>query len=521
MSKNRKRAKSKAAADARSKTAPASGRGTRNRHEGARVSRLTQDWIFAATSQDQDVRTDGRRMRLRARDLQRNSPLIRQYLQLLRQNVVGFQLPTLRFTNRLPNGKLDIELNKYLAQRFREWAKIATADGTLSLLRFLWRGVTGTAVDGESFTRRIFGYPHNEFGFALEHLEPDLIDEQLNSVAVAGHGPDIRLGVEVDEWRRRVRYWFWDGYPEERRAHQRVPIPAEQVFHLFEPERAVQTRGVTWLKAVMTTVKMFDGMTEAEVVASRSAASKLGFLTHKSEDAAFEPPGDADVNEYQVEVDTTPGHVETLPPGLGFESWDPQHPNSAMPQFMKMLQRLIASGANVAYNPLANDLESVSWSSLRSGLLVERDTWRCLQTTLCDPGGLLPWIVEGWLETSSLTGAVRLPSRDWRQYTAHRWLPRGWEWVEPNAEAKAIDLQMRRYLASLRGVLASRGIALEDMVDDIKEVREILIAAGLDPDPPSSVTASSSGAGAAGGPGVGGDGSANQTDGYTDPNATD
>lgn len=466
-------------------------------HAGAAISRLNADWVLSATSADRDLQSDTRRVRLRARDLQRNSPLVRRYLQLVKQNVVGSAVPRLQATNRGRDGKLDKALNRYLEQQFREWAKRVTVDGRLSLLRYLWLCVSSLPTDGEQFTRRIVAYPHNPFGFALQALEPDLCDEQHNMVPVARTGREIRLGVEVDEWQRPVQYWFDDGYPGESRRPERIPVPASEVYHMYEPERAVQTRGISWLKAVMMNLRHVDGYVEAEIVATRAGSTKLGMLRHTDPNASFDPP-DGDTESFaKFEVDTSPGHIDTLPPGLDFVAWDPQHPNSAMPAFLTMLQRWTASGLSVDFHGLANNYEGASWSSLRSALLIERDTWRTFQALLCAPGGLLPWIYEGWLSTATLTGAVQLPTPDWRMYSSHTWQPRGWTWVDPHNEAKSADLQERRWMTTLRRILAEKGEDLEDTIEEAAEIRDLLIAHGFDPDRPSTTSTGAPSGGAA------------------------
>ena len=57
------------------------------------------------------------------------------------------------------------------------------------------------------------------------------------------------------------------------------------------------------------------------------------------------------------------GSFVSLPNGVDFKAFDPDHPTSQFESFVKSILRQIASGLNVPYNELANDLEGVSYSS--------------------------------------------------------------------------------------------------------------------------------------------------------------
>lgn len=463
----------------RSRARAPRGAGRRSLYAGSQTSRLTADWVFAACSSDQEVRSNLRRLRLRARDLQRNSPLIRWYLTLLKSNVVGKAAPRLTPKVRVgltPTGQLDKQVNAYLIEQFAAWGREVTTDGRLNLVRFLWHAVQSLATDGEVFVRRVVGYPHNRWGFALDVIEPDLIDEDLNTEPRGGRGADIRMGVEVDEWRRPAAYWVWTGYPDEGFNRERVRVPASEVCHLYDHDRVMQTRGVTWMKAILLQLRMLDGFFEAELVASRASAQKIAGLKYKDADSFSAP----DPDEGPVQIETSPGELFQIPPGMELETWDPQHPNAAFAEFVKGAQRMLSGGLGAFYNTLANDGEGISWSSMRSFLLVERDVWQMVQTLICET--LLPWIYEGWLQTATLTGAVRLPRADWRLYADHEFRPRGWAWVDPNNEAKAANTQLAGGITSPQRVVAQRGEDIEDILEERQTFRRLCEEYGEDAD---------------------------------------
>jgi capsid protein len=117
----------------------------------------------------------------------------------------------------------------------------------------------------------------------------------------------------------------------------------------------------------MTQLKQLNGYLEAELVASRTSASKMGFFT-SPDGEGFTGDGEAQVgNDRNMNVEA--GSFVQLPNGVDFKAFDPNHPTSQFESFIKSVLRQIASGLNIPYNELANDLEGVSYSSLRQSVL--------------------------------------------------------------------------------------------------------------------------------------------------------
>ncbi len=102
----------------------------------------------------------------------------------------------------------------------------------------------------------------------------------------------------------------------------------------------------------------------------------MGFYTSPDGD---QYTGDDSDSAGNLVSDVEPGSFEQLPAGMGFESFDPQHPTTAFDAFVRAALRGASAGLNVSYHTLANDLERVNFSSIRSGVLEEREQWRVLQ----------------------------------------------------------------------------------------------------------------------------------------------
>src|ERR1043166_2264764 len=140
--------------------------------------------------------------------------------------------------------------------------------------------------------------------------------------ATAGEN-EIRLGVELDKWRRAHTYWLWGGHASEyeyEHSRQRVPVPAAEIIHLYVSHRVGQTRGVSWFHPVLLQLKMLDGYHEAELVAARTAAAKFWVITSTS-DEGYQAP----IAGEKVEMEVEPGMLTELDPGKSITPLDPQH----------------------------------------------------------------------------------------------------------------------------------------------------------------------------------------------------
>jgi len=453
-------------------------------YKGAEVSRLNYDWIVSPITADAAIRQGGIRLRARARDLARNNSHIKQFLSLLAANVIGPKGIRLQAQVKNNNKELLKPINDKIEAAWIDWSFRPTTDkrGTLKKLSRLL--IKTLAKDGEVFVRMVRGFEGNKYLFALQPIDASQIDYEFNRPARPGHN-EIRLGIEVDAWGAAVAYHIATTIEPDNLMRRFERIPADKIIHIYDPEEINQTRGVTWLNSVMLPIKMLEGYAEAELVAARTAAAKMGFIQSKSgEEGEFVAPGpeEESAEPVETELEASPGVIEQLPPGLEFQAWDPTHPTSAFSEFMKGQLRMMASGLHTSYNALASDLEGVNFSSLRSGLLIERDIWKTIQDWWSDE--FLSIVYAKWLEAALLSGALVLDSRDFKKFLAVKWLPRGWPWVDPLKDVQANILAVQNGLSSRTELLAEKGADIEDVLTDIKHENELAESMGI------SITAS-------------------------------
>lgn len=453
-------------------------------YKGAAGGRLLSDWSPTLLNANDEIRWSLPFLRARARELARNNPYARQYLNLLSSNVIGPTGVSYQGQVRDNSGQLNARINDTLESAWSEWSQVATLDGRWSRVALEQQLIETVARDGEAFVRIWRGAELNRFAFALEPIDPDMVDDRLNRPAEGGVN-EIRMGVEVDSRGRPVAYHLRErsgGLIGTARGGKPERVPADEILHLGRPTRVNQTRFVTWFAPVMLPMHMLGGYTEAELVAARTAAAKMGFFTRKDDGGSPTPAGDEERNE--ILMDASPGSFEFAPEGFELTPWAPDHPSTAFPTFVKAMLREVATGLGVSYNALANDLENVNYSSIRSGLLIERDLWRVLQNWWI--GAVQRPLFREWLNAALLSGAIRFDTRDPRKFLDAKWTPRGWAWVDPLKDVQAAVIAIQTGLGSRTEYLAEQGGDPEEILDELAKEQELAEAAGIDISGPKS-----------------------------------
>jgi len=207
----------------------------------------------------------------------------------------------------------------------------------------------------------------------------------------------------------------------------------------------------------------------------RGSLCKGALYSIVSPDGSGYVGADDDFGNKVMEAD--PGTFEQLPSGMDVKLFDPKHPNSSFADFEKSILRGIASGLDISYATLANDLENVNFSSIRHGSLEDRDSWKVLQN----------WVIEhfcnkvfsSWLLTSITAGKLKLPISDFDKYNKPVWRPRGWAWVDPLKENHANDIAIRQKTRTRSQVAADQGNDIEEIFQQMVFEEELAKKYGL------------------------------------------
>lgn len=445
-------------------------------YNAAALNRLTNDWSTAQSSPKQELRASLRILRARSRDLARNNDYAKRFINLCKTNVVGHTGVAMQSKVKDTNGNFDIYANRQIEQAWAKWGKKGNCEltGRLSWVDCQKLAVESLARDGEVILRRYTGRKFGPHKYQVKFIDPDLLDEEYNQKFTDGR--EISMGIETDSLGRVTHYHIYTKHPSDSYSDRtRERVPANQICHWFITERIDQNRGVPQMVSTMHRLHMLGGYEEAELVASRGGAAKMGFIYEDGDPGEY--AGDEEEDTGATIQDLEPGTIERLSGSQRFVPFDPQHPTSAFKDFVKALLRGISSGLNVSYVDLASDLEGVSYSSIRKGELADRDSWRVLQTSLTEH--ICTWVFEGWLQCALSPQITGLPISKIDKFNAPFWQPRGWAWVDPQKEVNANKEAVRAGFKSITRVILEQGGDPEEVFAELAKDKERAEAIGL------------------------------------------
>ena len=425
------------------------------------TGRLFNDWNTMNSSPDGELENNLKLMRDRARDLARNNGIITRYLQLMKEGVVGNQGFRLKVKGRDADGSLDDFANDLIEYKWYQFSESPEVSETYTMNDLYEAIVVGILRDGEVLVQKI----KTREGLKLKFIEPDFLDSRLNKDI--SDTRQIRMGVEID--RRTLKplgYWlknnpYQDALPDQQ-LQRSQRINAEDMMHIYQPERFGQTRGYPKIASVMTSIKWLNDYRLSELVASKVGASKMGFITSPSGDGYAESYGG---NEYLPQMNFEPGTFDQLPDGYDIKFFDPQHPTSQMPDYDKAMLRTIASGLGVSYASLSGDLTQTSFSSARVGLISERDSFKQMQSFIVHHFAIP--LYREWLLQAITVGDVTLPITKYDKFASPTFTSRAYESVDPLKQAQANILNVNQGLATMQDVLAQQG---KDVAEHFSEI---------------------------------------------------
>lgn len=442
----------------------------RRAYAAAPAHRLTADWTGTANSANSTTRYQAKALRYRARELRENSAVVARYAALVRDNIIGPDgitlqavVPSTRGTNTAASTAIE--------SAWYRWAESCTADrqsliAVFSTLAESWK------VEGEALLELIPS-PSAPCGLFLMPLDADLLDEAHNADRTA-QGGSIVQGIEYDSAGRVVGYHLFTRHPSDGGGRAHRFVPSNRLLLLGHRARPQQSRGITALAPVMLLVQHLEKTDEAIVVLNRVTASKMGALIPNENAQALEGADGA-----PPQIEQAPGEWWTLPYGWDVKMLDPGQPTQEYDVFARHLLRKIAAGLHVAYASLTGDLSDVNYSSMRAGLLVERDAWQGAQTEFIQ--AIVAPVFRLWLTTAPMTGAFPLASGQTAASIADAsvWHPRRWPWVDPLKDANAIGVLLSLGLTTRTREANKQGLSFTALVDERAAEEAYLEAKGV------------------------------------------
>lgn len=460
-------------------------------YAGAKQSRLTSGWGQLTTSADSELSTSLRILRSRSRQLIRDAPYAKRAKIIIVNNIIGAGIG-MQAQVKTTRDSLNKRINDDIESSWEDWseAKNCHTGGTLHFADIERIAMGQVFETGEIFIRKHYqNFGDSDVPLCLEIIEPERVLDEYQPGALEKNA-GVRMGVESDEYRRPIAYWIRKLHPAEIRFSAQETdrierIPANQIIHLRIVDRWPQTRGEPWLHCVMRKLNDVDGYSEAEIIASRAAASYMGIIETEQDYGEKQEDGSR-------EITIEPGIVERLNPREKFNFVNPNRPNTQMDPFFRLMLREIAAGTGVSYESLSRDYSQSNYSSSRLALLDDRDLWRVFQLWFIR--NFRNQIHREWLQQAVLARALGTISideyaSDIKKFSAVRFKPRGWTWIDPQKEVEAYKEGIKSGLTTMTKVIASTGdgMDIEDVLDERRHELDLAKEKGLvfDTDPES------------------------------------
>lgn len=460
-------------------------------YRGSSTNRLKSSWVPGGGSPDSDILNDLPKLRERSRDLNRNDAHAAGITSTMVTNTVGSGISLQSKISAkdlgIPEEKAS-ELQSKCEDIWEKWCRYADASERCHFYDLQALVDRQILENGESlFLPLMISDPRRPYALALDMIESDRLDTPMSQRGDRTY----RSGVEIGQRGEPVAYYVKKthpgdaGYVKNFVMDDYVRIPArnefgrKNIFHLYPVLRPGQTRGVPFFAPVLNYFKDLGEYMEAELVAARVAACFALFI--KTEDqlgAALARTSGTNSASQRLES-LEPGMIEYLSQGQEISAFNPNRPGGTFEPFVDRILRALATGLNLPYEIVAKDFSKTNYSSARAALLQAYRYFRCRQqflaTYLCQP------VYEMLLEEAYLRGELDVPDFYQNQYayTKARWIPQGWQWVDPLKEAESSVMSVEKGLSTLADECASQGKDWEEVLDQrarelvkIKELEE-------------------------------------------------
>jgi len=351
-------------------------------------------------------------------------------------------------------------LNEWVEREFAHWMEATR------LARKLRQLIRSMLVDGEAFglliTNRALPTPVK---LDLRLIDADRVTTPgFGLGAQRGRSSEMTVdGIEFDGDGNPVAYHVLKQHPGSQlieslsSATDYDRVPAEQVIHYFDTDRAEQHRGVSPFVSVLDRFAKLRRYTTAVVMAAEFAAS-LSVLFKTT----MPPGGEAAGVEQPMTLEIEPNTAMFLP-----EGWEPmqlrvEHPATDYAKFKREV--LTEAGRPIAmpYNVAACDSSDYNYAS---GRLDHQTFFRSVRIERANLGLLvLDRLFGAWLREASLVSAhPRNIVQQLEQSAAwpHTWYWDGFQHVDPAKEALAEERRLKSNATTLARVYAEQGLDWE------------------------------------------------------------
>lgn len=428
-------------------------------------------------------------IRNRSRDAVRNEWAGASAVRVMKTNLVGTGIVARpRTKNKTLKAKLAAEWDRF--------CEACDADGVLDFAGLQVLATGSWMQSGECFIRQ---RPRRLYDGLPVPMQVQVLESDMLPMLDADAWPDmkvgnvIRSGIEIDRVGRRVAFWFYRQHPGDPQGGivsmtELTRVPAEQVIHVYRPDRPGQLRGVPDSAPILAKMRALMDFDDATLERQRIANLFAMFLKRPmpTGDSAIDPLTGKTVETNaagQQLAALEPGISQELLPGEDVTFSDPPDAGANYAEFMREQTLGMSAGQGIPHELLTGDLRDISDRVLRITINEFRRYCEQLQWTIIIPKmckGVRAW----WSRAAILSGS--LTEAEAAEALNVEWQPQAWARIHPTQDVQAEQMEVENGFRSRSSVIASRGEDPEKVDEERAEDKQRADGLGLTPPPPKS-----------------------------------
>lgn len=468
---------------------------------GRRGHRQFQGWNPKIGQIDAEALKDRDRIVARARDLERNNPVIAGAVDRRTESVVGSKIRMLAMPDYEAMGRdwqWASTWSRNVESQFRVYdrdsRRLCDAERTQTFgmlvetaYRHWWR-------DGEALAYVENRDRGSAYKTCLRLIDPDRLEnpDGVADETVLPNGNQVIGGVEIDPNGVAVAYHIRvfhpdavspkASLPETERVEREDRDGRPRVIHAFKRNRAQQRRGISRFVSIMRKARVLDKYDDAELElallrATRAPYVKMDVPTSEAREALAPASSDAEQSDY---LDDWMDYREENPlliDGIGFTQLfageeigfaSSEGPPPHYPDFRKQGLGAMASGLGLSQHQVSQIWDDINYSNARTllneiwrGLLDDR--WQFSQL-FCTP------FAAAWLQEAVAIGKVKVPGgpanffRYRAELTMFDWLGPGRGRIDPKKESDADDMNLAAGRSNLSMQANEQGLDSRDVL---------------------------------------------------------
>jgi lambda family phage portal protein len=304
---------------------------------------------------------------------------------------------------------------------------------------------------------------------------------EAHSIKTKSRIENTFLGITTDRYGKRIQYHILEELNEFGLKGESRPVDVRdseglrQVFHVYNPKRVRQNRGVTQLAPVFAYSGMLEDINFAKLVQQQvvscfaifrkitAGSPSLPSVDGMFGDASTQPTGSG---VRQLEG-IQPGMMIDGVPGEELQGFSPSVPNAEYFDQVKLILQIIGVNFGLPLCLVLMDGSETNFSGWRGAVDEARKGFIADQLNLVRRlhSPAWRWWVSRLLENEP--AMRRASKRSGVDIFGHVWNLPTWSYIEPVADAEGDATQLRNALTSPRRMHAARGKDWETIAEEI------------------------------------------------------